>query len=369
MAVKPPSFLSRRPMLAYFVTAVGGTLVSTWLLNPQTGPLGWVWTHGASTIGTVSKLAATIAILVTGAAITYVAMRLATSDNPRSVATGLRLLNIPEARPQRSAAQAVDDLDAMIGLAPVKTEVNTLIARLQVEQKRREQGLSVSPLSLHMVFTGPPGVGKTQIARALGDIFRALQVLRKGHVIEASRADLVAGYVGQTAIKTLEKCNSALDGILFIDEAYALSPPSGIINDFGREAIETLLKFMEDHRDRIIVIVAGYPTEMRRFISSNPGLSSRFGKIIEFPSYGADELSEIFQWMAKQQQFELSDDFASAIVPWIETNRRREDWGNAREMRSLLERAREAQALRLSRDASADLTRLELPDLVAATSS
>jgi len=184
---------------------------------------------------------------------------------------------------EAAIAAALDKLNAMVGLAPLKEEVQALIARKQVEQKRREQGLDVSSVSQHMVFTGPPGVGKTEVARAIGEVFRALKVLRKGHVVETDRASLVAGYVGQTAIKTLDKCKEALDGILFIDEAYSLAATPGLGTDLGKEAIDTLLKFMEDNRDRIIVIVAGYRNEMRHFIDSNPGLASRFTKTFDFP--------------------------------------------------------------------------------------
>jgi stage V sporulation protein K len=258
----------------------------------------------------------------------------------------------------------------MVGLAPVKQEIKRLTARLQVEQKRREQGLPIAALSQHMVFTGPPGVGKTEVARVIGEIFRSLKVLRKGQIVETDRAGLVAGFVGQTATKTLDKCREARDGILFIDEAYTLAAGAGGSgHDFGKEAIDTLLKFMEDNRDRMIVIVAGYPNEMRRFIESNPGLSSRFTKTVDFPSYGAGDLCEILKRMAALQHFSLPDDFASALTPWIEQRSTAPDWGNARSMRTLLEKAREAQAIRISTDANADLSRIATADLLEATTS
>jgi len=188
--------------------------------------------------------------------------------------------------------------------------------------------------------------------------------------VETDRAGLVAGYVGQTATKTLDKCREALDGILFIDEAYTLAASTGGAgHDFGKEAIDTLLKFMEDNRDRIIVIVAGYPNEMRRFIESNPGLSSRFTKTVDFPGYGANDLCEILRRMAARQHFSLPEDFAAALTPWIEERAKAPDWGNARSMRTLLEKAREAQAIRISTDANADLSRIETADLLEATVS
>ena len=270
----------------------------------------------------------------------------------------------------QSLAVAMEKLDTMVGLAGVKQEVKRLTARLAVEQKRREQGLPIAALSQHMVFTGPPGVGKTEVARVIGEVFRALKVLRKGHIVETDRAGLVAGYVGQTATKTLDKCREALDGILFIDEAYSLAAPVSSGNtDFGKEAIDTLLKFMEDNRDRIIVIVAGYPNEMRRFIESNPGLSSRFTKTVDFPRYGADDLCEILRRMAARQHFALPDDFSAALTPWIEQHATSPDWGNARSMRTLLEKAREAQAIRISTDPLADLTRIDTADILEATVS
>jgi len=365
---------------AMFFVSVAALVVGTWLINPQSGPIAWL-SHGGSFGATFAKILVAVGILAVGAAITYIAMRLATSDGevayaggatgPLNVA-GLRLIKVPEPKVQktvRTAADALNDLEAMIGLAPVKDEVNKMIARLQVEAKRRAQNLPVTPMSLHMVFTGPPGVGKTQVARALGEIYQSLHVLRKGHLVETDRSDLVAGYIGQTAPKTLDKCKEALDGILFIDEAYALAGTPGATGDFGREAIDTLLKYMEDNRDRIVVIVAGYPNEMRRFISSNPGLASRFSKTIEFPPYQADELCEIFAGMAKRQNFQLPDGFAAKMQPWIEDNVKRDDWGNAREMRTLLEKAREAQAMRIASDPTADLSMLQMADLEQAMSA
>jgi S1-C subfamily serine protease len=252
----------------------------------------------------------------------------------------------------------------MIGLAPVKEEVNTLMAGLEVERMRREQGLAVAPISRHMVFTGPPGVGKTEVARALGEIYRSLGVLRKGHLVETDRAGLVAGYVGQTAPRTLDRCKEALDGILFIDEAYSLARSSG--NDFGQEAIDTLLKFMEDNRDRIVVIVAGYPNEMQRFINANPGLASRFTKTIAFPPYSASELAAILRMMAKRQNYVLPDNVEATLDPWLKVGMRNKSWGSAREMRTLLERAREAQASRITLDPAADVRTLVMADIDAA---
>ncbi len=317
---------------------------------------------------------ATIAlILIAGLSMTFIGMRLVEQHGLPSVnaAELVRPIRIVESDVRSDATPmetALARLDTMVGLAPVKQEVKSLIARMQVEQKRRDQGLDVSALSQHMVFTGPPGVGKTEIARLVGEICQGLKVLRKGHVVETDRSGLVAGYIGQTATKTLDKCREALDGILFIDEAYSLAPSTGGDgSDFGKEAIDTLLKFMEDNRDRIIVIVAGYRNEMRRFIDSNPGLSSRFSKTVDFPSYSTAELCEIFKRMAARQQFNLPEGFQAKLKPWIEGRSKADDWANGREMRTLLERAREAQALRVSGDPTADISLVTIEDIVLAT--
>jgi stage V sporulation protein K len=360
-------------ILAIIIGGVAATMITAWILNPQSGPAGWIKGLAPSTqailSGTVIVLVlASIGLLVSIVASSYARTGALQPAQNEGLTGTFRMLFAPERDiPDSPPNKAIEDLEAMVGLAPVKREVNGLIARLQVEQKRRAQGLPTAPLSLHMVFTGPPGVGKTEVARALGDIYRSLRALRVGHLVEVQRADVVAGFIGQTAPKMLEKCNEALDGILFIDEAYTLAGTPGSGGDFGREAIDALLKFMEDHRDRIMVIVAGYPNEMRRFIDTNPGLAGRFTKTIDFPRYNADDLCEILRRMAARQHFTLPDGFQARIRPWITERSRADDWANAREMRTLLEKAREAQAVRIAMDPSADLSRLEIVDLLKAT--
>lgn len=276
-------------------------------------------------------------------------------------------LHITTAEGTAPGIAALDELSRMTGLDAVKTEITTLIQRLRVEAARRDQGLPVAPISLHMVFAGPPGVGKTVVARLYGSILRDLGVLEKGHLIETDRAALVAGYVGQTALKTKQCVATALDGILFIDEAYALvSRGSGQGDSFGQEAIDTLLKEMEDNRDRLVVIVAGYPAPMQEFIASNPGLPSRFTKTLNFESYRAAELVSIIHGMAERDGLHIDPASDQQMIAFFEKARHRSDFGNARTARTLLERAREAQALRLGPELArggVDLRRLTPGDI------
>jgi stage V sporulation protein K len=360
-------------IFAIIVGGVAATVITAWIFNPQSGPGGWIRGLSPSTQSILSGVVIVAVLVSVGLLVSVVAAGYARTGALQPASSGsmsgvVKMLLAPEREiPDQPPNKAIESLEAMVGLMPVKREVNGLIARLQVEQKRRAQGLPTAPLSLHMVFTGPPGVGKTEVARALGDIYRSLRALRVGHLVEVQRSDVVAGFIGQTAPKMLEKCREALDGILFIDEAYTLAGTPGSGGDFGREAIDALLKFMEDNRDRIMVIVAGYPNEMRRFIDTNPGLAGRFTKTIDFPRYSADEMCEILRLMAAKQHFTLPDGFEARIKPWITERSRAEDWANAREIRTLLEKAREAQAMRISADPSADLSRLEIDDLVKAT--
>ena len=233
--------------------------------------------------------------------------------------------------------ELMEQLDSLVGLETVKKEVKNLINLVKVRKLRKENDLPVPPMSFHMVFLGNPGTGKTTVARLISGLYAAIGVLSKGQLVEVDRSGLVAGYVGQTALKTQEVIQSALGGVLFIDEAYSLS--SGGENDFGREAIETLLKAMEDHRDDLVVIVAGYTGPMEKFIHSNPGLESRFSRYFFFPDYDGNQLTEIFRIQCKKNSYTLTPEADEAALKMFTRlyEERDENFGNGRDVRNCFE--------------------------------
>lgn len=240
------------------------------------------------------------------------------------------------------------ELDSLIGLEAVKKEVQTLTNFIKIQQKRAEHGLKSSSLSYHCVFTGNPGTGKTTVARIVAGIYKELGVLKKGHLVETDRSGLVAEFIGQTAVKTNDIIDSALDGVLFIDEAYALA--DGGDNDYGKEAIATLLKRMEDERDRLVVILAGYTENMKHFIQSNPGLQSRFNRYIDFPDYTVDELLQIYEFNMRKYDYHFSADAQQALRQFLQKTLAGHDvnYGNGRFVRNIFEKALERQANRLA---------------------
>ena len=280
-----------------------------------------------------------------------------------------------EAAPQTEAEQApapsleelMAELDGLCGLDKVKADVKSLINLVKVRKLRQEHELPIPPMSLHLVFLGNPGTGKTTVARLLAKIYHAIGVLSKGQLVEVDRSGLVAGFVGQTAIKTGEVIQKALGGVLFIDEAYALANQDAP-NDFGKEAIETLLKGMEDHRADLIVIVAGYTELMGTFIHANPGLESRFNKYFYFEDYNGGQLMAIFQSMCAKNGYTLSDEAEEYAGTYFRElyEERDENFGNARDVRNVFERAVSRQSDRvaaLEAPGKEDLMSLTLADL------
>jgi hypothetical protein len=245
----------------------------------------------------------------------------------------------PDAPPAeaRPLEELLAELDGLIGLADVKREVHQVADLLQVQRLRAQHDLPVIETTRHLVFTGNPGTGKTTVARLVAEIYHSLGVVSRGHLVECDREDLVAGFVGQTAIKTTEVVKRALGGILLIDEAYALA--RGGENDFGREAIDTLVKLMEDHRDDLVLIVAGYPEEMERLLDTNPGLRSRFSRVVHFADYTDDELVAMFRSMGAGQRYSPDDGAVAAVRARLAAEPRTRGFGNGRFVRNLFEQS------------------------------
>jgi SpoVK/Ycf46/Vps4 family AAA+-type ATPase len=264
------------------------------------------------------------------------------SAQPSAQSAGGETKTETEAKPAEeekkpSFDELMEELESLVGLDEVKKDVKNLMNLVKVRKLRQQHELPVPPMSLHMVFMGNPGTGKTTVARLISGLYAAIGVLSKGQLVEVDRSGLVAGYVGQTALKTQEAIKSALGGVLFIDEAYSLS--SGGENDFGRESIETILKAMEDHRDDLIVIVAGYTVPMEKFIHSNPGLESRFNKYFFFPDYNGEQLMEMFRIRCKKNGYTMTGETEKAAVALFTRlyEERTENFGNGRDVRNVFE--------------------------------
>ncbi|HHT37360.1 MAG: AAA family ATPase [Candidatus Wallacebacter cryptica] len=263
-----------------------------------------------------------------------------------------------ESTPNEKVLAAKKQLDGLIGLHSVKELVHEVQAYVEIQQRRRQLNLASEPVVLHSIFMGNPGTGKTTVARIIGELFLAMGVLQKGHLVEVERADLVAEYIGQTAQRTREQLRKANGGILFIDEAYSLA--RGGTRDFGKEAIDTIVKTMEDQRNNLIVILAGYPGPMEAFLQTNPGLRSRFPIVIKFPDYSTFELFRIAEQMLKQRDYQLTKAARRKLLRIIEELKKQdtENFGNARIVRNMVESAIRKQAVRLVNISDASITQL-----------
>ena len=269
------------------------------------------------------------------------------SEKPASQSQVAKPEEKEEIPPKEKIEDLLAELDSYVGMDAIKAEVRSLINMVQVYKLRREHDLPTTDMSLHMVFSGNPGTGKTTVARIMSRIYHSLDILSKGQLVEVDRSGLVAGYVGQTALKTQKVIEKAMGGVLFIDEAYALNGKSE--NDFGQEAIDTILKAMEDHRDDLVVIVAGYTELMDRFIHSNPGLESRFNRFLMFEDYTPEQMVAIFKMQCKKGCYVLAQGTEELVRDFIAEESADDSFGNARGVRNLFEHILVAQNNRLAK--------------------
>lgn len=289
------------------------------------------------------------------------------SEKPASQTQAAKPEEKEEIPPKEKIEDLLAELDSYVGMDAIKTEVRSLINMVQVYKLRREHDLPTTDMSLHMVFSGNPGTGKTTVARIMSRIYHSLDILSKGQLVEVDRSGLVAGYVGQTALKTQKVIEKAMGGVLFIDEAYALNGKSE--NDFGQEAIDTILKAMEDHRDDLVVIVAGYTELMDRFIHSNPGLESRFNRFLMFEDYTPEQMVAIFKMQCKKGCYVLAQGTEELVRDFIAEESADDSFGNARGVRNLFEHILVAQNNRLAKMENVtrdDLMQILLDDVLHA---